>query len=140
MRHDAGAGFEIEQPGPQSPVDPRQQVHGNDRCLADIGFEQILGEKFDAVPDAGVTRVFFAFRGQLFIEVNAEAARAVLFRRGDRDAPIAGAEIDHKVLRADFRHAQHFVHHNLRCRHIGHIVRELRARRNGEGAKRRQRR
>ena len=48
-------------------------------------------------------------------------ARAAL-RRGDHRAAVAGAEIDHVVLRRHFRHVEHLVDERLRRRHPDDVL------------------
>src|SRR3712207_8146679 len=52
-------------------------------------------------------RVRVRFLDALRIDVDTDAARAVLLRGGDHDAAIAAAEVVHRVLRRHLRSEEH---------------------------------
>ena len=49
--------------------------------------------------------------------LDAEAARAEHLGRGQHDAPVARAQVDHEILRRDVRHIEHFLDHGFRRRY-----------------------
>ena len=120
MRDDARARLEIEQPGAQFEVDPRQQVHRDHRRVAEVGFKQIPLLKRHAVGDSGLPGVGVRLVDALGIEIDAEAARLVLPRRRHDDPAVARSEIDHIVVGGHLCDFQHALDHLLRRGNVGH--------------------
>jgi hypothetical protein len=118
MGDDARSRLEVEQLRAQFHVDPRQQVHGDDRRFAEIGFEEIALIKRNLVQHTGRFGVFVCLADTLGIEVDAEAARAMFLCGRNDDAPVAGTEVDQVILGSHFRNLQHALHHLLRRRHV----------------------
>ena len=72
-----------------------------------------------AVGHAALLRLVVRQPDELGIDVDAEPARLVLLSRREHDDAVARAQIHHEIVRADLRHAQHLVHHDLRGGHVG---------------------
>jgi len=99
-----------------------QQVARDHRRFAKVGLKQVLLDEARAVGHAFLFRVGIGDLQEVGIEVHPEAARAVLLRRGNDDASVARAEVNHEIVRADFRHFQHCVDHHPGRRHVDHVA------------------
>src|SRR5581483_9948018 len=109
VRDDARAGPHLQDRGAQLDVERRQQVHGDDRRLAEVGGEDVAVDDRRLARDAGLLRVALRVLRHLGVVLDAVGARAELLRRRDRDLAVAGAEIVDDVVRLDLRHRQHAV-------------------------------
>src|SRR5690606_37490296 len=84
MADDPGPGPKL--PGqlrPQLQVEGRREEQHHDRRTRQVGLEQVLLAKFDALTDASVARVLSAVLDAVWIDVHADAARAAVPRGGD---------------------------------------------------------
>ena len=88
----------------------------------EVGREQVLLAELDALGHAGGARRVAALLHQLGHDLDAEAAGAEALRRGDDDAAVAGAEIDHVVGRADAGELEHRQRHLVGRGDEGHLV------------------
>ena len=113
--------------GRSSMIDRRQQVHGDDVGLADVGLEQVLQLEDRAVADARLLGVGAGLLDTHRIEIDAERTRAVLGGRGHRDAAVTRAEIDVIFAGPDLAELQHPVDDLLRRRDVGNVEPGLRA-------------
>ncbi len=89
-----------------------------DARLRKIGLEQIALIELHLVGHFRFARILVRFGDARGIEVDAEAARAVLPRRGDDDAPVSRAQVDEIILRPDLCHFEHAIDDVLRRRHV----------------------
>ena len=71
-----------------------------------------------AIGDAALLRLAVGKLDKLRIDVHPEPPRLEPLRRRQHDDPVARAEVHHEVVAADFAHAQHLVHHDLRGGHV----------------------
>ena len=95
---DASAGLELgEEFGAKLQIDFRPQEERDDARGANVGREQILGEKFDAIAHAGAARVLSALRDARGIDIDADAAHTGRAYGGDDDATVTAAEIVEQV-------------------------------------------
>src|SRR2546421_9411824 len=124
VRRDARAGLEAEQLWPELQVDVRQQEHGDDGRLREIGLEEIGLHELHAVGDARRARVVPGELDHVRVVLDAHRPRAAL-RRGDHGAPVARAEVDDEVLRRHARHVEHLVDHGLWRRHPDDVLARL---------------
>src|SRR4051812_14254683 len=98
MRDDARAGLElIDEARLQLADELGQEVHGNHACLREIGEQDIALNDAHALGHTGASRVLARELGELLVELDAQATRAVLARRRDDDAAIARAQIRYEV-------------------------------------------
>ena len=107
MRHDARAGLQREEPRAQLQVHVGKEIERHDGRLREIGLEKILLAEFRARFHARQLRVVAAPLHQAGHDLHAQPARPELLRRGDHDAPVAGAQVDHVILRTHAREPQH---------------------------------
>ncbi len=114
-----------------------QQVHGDDRGHRQIGLEQVLLGELRTLGHAGLGGIAAAALHQIGHDLHPQSTRAEAPRRQDDDAPVAGAEVEHEVLRPDlgqFEHGQRDVVGGDDERHL-----LLRPQRGGRGQAQRQR-
>ena len=104
-------------------IEPCEQEQRDDRRLADVRLEEILLHEPDAIADARLRQVVVGFTDANGVDLDADAARSVLFRRGNRDAAVAGPEVVDHVGCRDARQLQHRVDDTIRRRHELHIGR-----------------
>ena len=128
---DPGARRQRQQARPQLQVDGGQQVHRHHAGAAEVGGEQVLLAELDPLLHAGDARQLAALLHQLRHDLDAEAARAEAAGRGDDDAAVAGAEVDHVIGRADGGELEHRQRHLVGRGDERHLV--LRRRRRGRG-------
>ncbi len=114
---------------PKAEVDLGREVESDHRGHAHVGGEEVLLHERDPVGDAGAGGVLTGFADALGVEIDADAARAVLLGGGDHDAPVAAAEIVDDVGGADLRGLQHRPHHLKIGRHEDHVQRGRHGRR-----------
>ena len=120
-------GASASRRGLQLQVDGRQQVHRHHGGAAEIGGEQVLLAELDPLLHAGGARRCAALGHQLRHDLDAEAAGAEAPRRGDDDAAVAGAEIDHVIGRTDGGELEHRQRHLVGRGDEGHLVLALAA-------------
>ena len=80
---------------------------------AEIEFEQIADHELDAVGDLRVVGVSPRQLDQPRVDVDADAGRAVLLSRNDRDAAIARAEIVDDVVLGDAGELEHRIRYRM---------------------------
>ena len=126
------AGLELlQQLRAQLQVERRQQVERHDRRLADVALEQVLMQDLDPVGHAVLRDVLVGFLDALRVDVDADAARAELLRRGDDDAAVAAAEVVDDVVLGDLGGLEHRLDHVGRRRHVDDVRCPLRWLRSG---------
>jgi hypothetical protein len=76
------------------------QEERDDGRPAHVRSVHVADAKFDAVLHSRLPRVVPRAGHECRIDLNAHAFRAELFRRGDGDSPVAGAEVVHDIARA----------------------------------------
>ena len=124
MGDDAGAALELA-----LQLRAHREVHlGREKehdhcCVANVCHEEIFVQKPDAIDDVCLTRVLPAFGDAQGIDIDTDAARAELARRGDDDAPVAAPEVVHHVAGVHLGQPQHGVHHLHRRGLVAHVGR-----------------
>ena len=121
IRHDARAGFEVEDFRAQLEIDVRQQKHRDDGRLAEIGFEQVGLQKIRLAGHARLLGVAFRQLDHVGVVFDPGRARAA-FGRGDHGAAVAGTQVHHIIVRGDFGGVEHFVDQRLRGRNPHHVL------------------
>jgi hypothetical protein len=122
MRDDAAARFHlVEDARPQLQVDGRQQVHRQDRSVADLGVEQVLHAELDLVLDARLLGVLVRFLDAGRVDIDAEAAGAVDLRGRDDVAPVAATKVHDEIVPSHLGHVEHAVDDLLRGRHVDDV-------------------
>ncbi len=122
VRDDAGSRPHGEDLRPQLHVDRRQEIHGEDRRLGEIGHEDIALGDLRLAQNPGRLRIALGKRDHVGVVFDPERAGAEFFRCGDCDLAVAGAQIDHIVLRLRLRHVQHAFDDLVRRRHPYHVL------------------
>ena len=119
VRDDARSGPELgQQPRSEPPVHFGEEKQGDHRGFAQIGAKQVLLAKLDQALDSSLAGVAARALDHASVEVDPDAARAVIPRGGDRDAAIAGAKVEDDV---GLRHAgkpKHRLDHAMRSREV----------------------
>lgn len=112
---DAGAGFEVAQElWLELSHDGGVEVHEDDGGGAEVGFEEILLDEFDAAGEAGLLGGGAGLEYAVAFDFDADAARAEVFGGVDEHAAVAGAEVVDGIARGDARHAEEGVHDFVR--------------------------
>jgi hypothetical protein len=100
VRDDARARLQLgNEARLQLPEKLGKQVDRDDGGLGNIGLERVVVDEPDLVGDPCRARVLAGPGDEAGVVIDAEAACAEAARRGDDDATVAGAEVDHEVLR-----------------------------------------
>ena len=108
VRHDARARRELVDEARLQLLHQRgQQVDRYYRCPGNVGGQHVA--LHEARPGRNLCQLSILARllDQRAVELDAEAARAELLRRGDDDAAVARAEVDHQVVGTRLGHLQH---------------------------------
>jgi hypothetical protein len=115
MRDDPRAGTQAAKKEGRQPVDETgEQIDGHHARRRDVRSKDICVLERHSIGDAGLERVVARFPHQAGIDLDAEAARAEFLRGGDDDASVAGAQIDHHIVRSGVRKLQHAMHDLVR--------------------------
>ena len=123
VRDEARARPELGQElGPEAQVDRGQEIHGDDRGIAEIRFEEVLLEEPDLAREPGRGRVVVALGDPDRIDVDAHGLDPEPLGRRDDDAAVTAAEVVEDIPRLDPGQAQHHVDDLRRGGHIGHVV------------------
>src|SRR5204862_5822486 len=106
---------------------------------AEVRGEEIALNELDEVGHPRGARAGVRFGDELWIDFDPDAARAVLFRRGNHDTSVAGTEVVDNVGARDPGGREHRVHDLRRRRdetdvgHAGLRVRDARGRAGRDG-------
>ena len=114
VRGDARAGLERKQLRAQLDIQRREQIQRDDRGVAQVGLEEVGLAERDAVGHPLTARLLAAGEHEVGAVLDAAGARAPQLGRGDGNAPVARAEIDHEIVRPDARHLEHSRHRRIR--------------------------
>jgi hypothetical protein len=108
-------------------------------CRTEIGLEQILIHEPHAIGDAGLRGVLDRFPDEPWLDLDADAARAVFLCGGDRDAAVARPEVVDDIGGGHVRHLEHHLDDILRRRDVSDVRRlEPLRRREQEGQEQRE--
>jgi hypothetical protein len=131
---DARAGPQLlEDARPKLDVELPEEIERKHGGRPQVRDEQVVGNELDAVGDARAAGVVITEIDEIGLDLDAQAARAELRRRGDHDPAVAGPEIDDVVVRADPRELEHPVDRRLRRRNVRRLREEHLRRRAGAG-------
>lgn len=97
------------------------QEERHDGRLTQIGGIHVAQSKLYLVGHPGLLCGRLRAGEQDRIDLDADTSRPVLLRGGDRDPPIARAEIEDDILGPDAGHLQHFAHDRHRGRFVSHV-------------------
>ena len=118
---DARAGLETENRRAKREVETGQEEHGDHRRLGKIAPQDVRLDKVSPFADSLSGSIALRQGNQVGVVLDAERTSATL-RRGDDDAAVAGAEVDHVILRRYLRQVQHLFGERLRRRQPNHIL------------------
>ena len=124
MGHDSRSDLQVlEQLGTQFAIDLGQEVEGDERGIAEVGFEEIAEDEFGFVGDAGRLGVLVGLLDALGVDVIPRAARRSEFLNGhDDDASVAAPEIVVDIAGVGVAELEHGFHDFGRGRHIRHVL------------------
>ncbi len=122
MRNDARSRRELAQQLRQkTAVERLEEKERHHRRFADVRLEQVAAHEAHAVLDAGAARLVHRHAQRRGVDLDADAARAELLRRGDDDAPVAAAQVVDHVLRSGARELEHSQNRFVGAREIRHL-------------------
>jgi hypothetical protein len=115
--HDARSRLELQQPRLEPRHHAGADVERDDRGGGKVRCEEILLKKRCEMRNALFRCLLAREPHEIRLELHANCSCAKVLRRVDRDAPVAGAQIDDDVAVCGVRHLQHPADHPLRGRH-----------------------
>src|SRR2546429_7159848 len=122
VRDDARSGRELaQQLRQQAPVERFEEEQSHHRGFADIRLEQVAAHEAYAVLDPAAARAVHRHAQRHRVDLDADAARAEVPRRGDDDAAVAAAQVVDHVLRARARELEHRGNRRVRARKIRYL-------------------
>src|SRR4030095_6813824 len=106
----------------QLDVEVRQQIHRHHGRLGEVLDEDDAGNDVDTVLDDRAFDVAPREFGPVGVVFDADVLGAILLRRGDRNLPVAGAQVVDEIVLGDLDCLQHPFDESVRRRYPDYVL------------------